>query len=155
MDDSRVLVSEKDKKQYIVVTIGSEQYGFDIGYVDNIVRMQRITRVPLAQTYFKGIINVRGEIMAVMSIRLKMDLEDDEFTDASRIIILKIEELGTIGIIVDEVKQIVELGAGDIDRPAKTDKKDKNTFISGIGKNGDELISLFDIHAVVDESENI
>lgn len=153
--DNKVLVSEKDKKQYIVVTIGSEQYGFDIGYVDNIVRMQSITRVPKAQTYFKGIINLRGEIVAVMSIRLKMELEDDKFSDASRIIILKIEELGTIGIIVDEVKQIVELGSEDIDRLTKADKKDKNTFISGIGKYGDELISLFDIHAVVDESENI
>lgn len=153
--DNKVLVSEKDKKQYIVVTIGSEQYGFDIGYVDNIVRMQSITRVPKAQTYFKGIINLRGEIVAVMSIRLKMELEDDKFSDASRIIILKIEELGTIGIIVDEVKQIVELGSEDIDRLTKADKKDKNTFISGIGKHGDELISLFDIHAVVDESENI
>ena len=153
--ENEVLVSEKNTKQYIVVKIGSEQYGFDINYVDNIVRMQNITRVPKAQTYFKGIINLRGEIVAVMSIRLKMQLEDDEFSDASRIIILKIEELGTIGIIVDEVKEIVELGTGDIERQSKADKNDKSTFISGIGKHGDELISLFDIHAVADESENI
>lgn len=153
--ENEVLVSEKNTKQYIIVKIGSEQYGFDINYVDNIVRMQNITRVPKAQTYFKGIINLRGEIVAVMSIRLKMQLEDDEFSDASRIIILKIEELGTIGIIVDEVKEIVELGTGDIERQSKADKNDKSTFISGIGKHGDELISLFDIHAVVDESENI
>ena len=153
--ENEVLVSEKNTKQYIVVKIGSEQYGFDINYVDNIVRMQNITRVPKAQTYFKGIINLRGEIVAVMSIRLKMQLEDDEFSDASRIIILKIEELVTIGIIVDEVKEIVELGTGDIERQSKADKNDKSTFISGIGKHGDELISLFDIHAVVDESENI
>lgn len=153
--ENEVLVSEKDTKQYIVVKIGSEQYGFDINYIDNIVRMQRITRVPKAQRYFKGIINLRGEIVPVMSIRLKMELENDEFTDASRIIILKIEELGTVGIIVDEVKEIVELGTEDIERQSKQDKNDKNTFISGIGKHGDELISLFDIYAVVDESENI
>lgn len=148
-------VSEKGTKQFIVVKIGSEQYGLDISYVDNIVRMQSITRVPKAQTYFKGIINLRGEIVPVMSVRLKMELEDDEFTNASRIIILKIEEQGTIGIIVDEVKEVVELSTGDIDRPAKTSKNDKSSFISGIGKHGDELISLFDINAVVDESENV
>lgn len=148
-------VSEKDTKQFIVVKIGNEQYGLDISYVDNIVRMQSITRVPKAQTYFKGIINLRGEIVPVMSVRMKMELEDDEFTNASRIIILKIEDQGTIGIIVDEVKEVVELATGDIDRPAKTSKNDKSSFISGIGKHGDELISLFDINAVVDESENV
>ena len=80
---------EKDSKQYIVVQIGNEKYGIDICYVDNIVRMQKITRVPKAQEYFKGIINLRGEIVPVMSIRLKMGLEDDTFTSTSRIIILK------------------------------------------------------------------
>lgn len=150
--ENAIEISEKDTKQYIVVKIGNEQYGLDISYVDNIVRMQSITRVPKAQTYFKGIINLRGEIVPVMSIRLKMELDDDEFTNASRIIILKIEEQGTIGIIVDEVKEVVELVMDDIE---KTSKKDKGSFISGIGKNGDELISLFDINAVVDESENV
>ena len=153
--ENAVEVSEKNTKQYIVVKIGNEQYGLDINYIDNIVRMQSITRVPKAQTYFKGILNLRGEIVPVMSIRLKMELEDDEFTDASRIIILKIEEQGTIGVIVDEVKEVVELATEDIDRPAKTTKNDKSSFIFGIGKHGDELISLFDINAVVDESESV
>jgi purine-binding chemotaxis protein CheW len=66
-----------EAKQYIVVNIGQEQYGIDIKYVDNIVRMQRITRVPKAQHYFKGVINLRGEIIPVMSIRLKFALEPD------------------------------------------------------------------------------
>ena len=89
----------------------SEKYGIDISYVDNIVRMQKITRVPKAQAYFKGIINLRGEIVPVMSIRIKMGLEDDVFTNAARIIILKIEEKGSIGVIVDEVKEVVNLYA--------------------------------------------
>lgn len=153
--ENAIEVSERDTKQYIVVKIGNEQYGLDISYVDNIVRMQSITRVPKAQTYFKGIINLRGEVVPVMSIRLKMELEDDQFTDASRIIILKIEEQGNIGIIVDEVKEVVELATDEIERATKTAKNDKSSFIFGIGKHGDELISLFDINAVVDESENV
>lgn len=147
-------VPEKVTKQYIVVKIGNEQYGMDIRYIDNIVRMQKITRVPKVQTYFKGIINLRGEVVPVMSIRLKMQLEDDEFTDASRIIILKIEDQGTIGIIVDEVKEVVELSADEIERPSQNSKNAKNSFISGIGKHHNELISLFDINAVVDEAES-
>ena len=152
--ENAIDISGKTTKQYIVVKIGNEQYGLDISYIDNIVRMQTITRVPKAQPYFKGIINLRGEVVPVMSIRLKMQLEDDKFTDASRIIILKIEEQGTIGIIVDEVKEVVELAMDDIDRPAQKSKFDKNSFICGVGKHGNELISLFDINTVVDEPEN-
>ena len=91
---------EKETKQYIVVRIGGEKFGIDIGYIDTIVRIQKITRVPKAQVYFKGIINLRGEIVPVMSARIKMGLEDDVFTNASRIIILKIEEKGSLGVIV-------------------------------------------------------
>lgn len=147
-------VLENDRKQFIVVKIGSEQYGIDISYVDNIVRMQKITRVPKAQTYFKGIINLRGEIVPVMSIRTKMGLEPDEFTDASRIIILKIEQQGALGIIIDEVKEVVTLGEEEIDKVGSSSKDEKSNFINGIGKNGEELISLFDINAIVDEKEN-
>ena len=62
---NNISVVENGKKQFIVVKIGSEQYGIDISYVDNIVRMQKITRVPKVQPYFKGIINLRGEIVPV------------------------------------------------------------------------------------------
>ena len=55
--------------QFIVVRYGDEQFGIDIKYVDNIVRMQRITRVPKVQSYIKGVINLRGEIIPVISLR--------------------------------------------------------------------------------------
>ena len=61
--------------QYIVVKIGNEQYGINIKYIDNIVRKQDITRVPKTQHYYKGVINLRGEIIPVMSVRLKLGLE--------------------------------------------------------------------------------
>ena len=143
---------ERETKQYIVVNIGNEQYGIAIVFVDNIVRMQKITRVPKAQPYFKGIINLRGEIVPVMSIRLKMGFEDDVFTNASRIIILKIEDQGKLGVIVDEVKEVVNLGEDEIDKPSHDAKENKHSFINGIGKNGDELISLFDINAMTEEN---
>ncbi len=149
-----VETTESIKKQYIVVKIGSEQYGIDISYVDNIVRMQKITRVPKVQTYFKGILNLRGEIVPVMSVRRRMGLEDDVYTNASRIIILKIGEQGSLGIIVDEVKEVVTLDMNQIDKVADYNKKvDKDTFIDGIGKNGEELISLFDLNSIVGEWE--
>ena len=142
-------IMENDSKQYIVVKIGNEQYGIDISYIDTIVRMQKITRVPKAQRHFKGVINLRGEIVPVMSIRLKMKVADDEFTNASRIIILKLEEKGMLGVIVDEVKEVVTLSSNEVEKSSG-----KGSFINGVGKHGEELISLFDINAIVEEKEN-
>ena len=150
-----ISVAEDGRKQFIVVKIGSEQYGIDISYVDNIVRMQKITRVPKAQAYFKGIINLRGEIVPVMSIRTKMDLEPDVFTDVTMIIILKLEEHGFIGLIVDEVKEVVTLGPDEIDKVAYDAKNNKSNFINGVGKHGEELISLFDTNSIIDETESV
>ena len=142
-------ISEKETIQYIVVRIGGEKFGIDIGYVDNIVRLQKITRVPKAQVYFKGIINLRGEIVPVMSARIKMGLEDDVFTNATRIIILKMEEKGELGLMVDEVCEVVPLVTDEIVN-ASSDRKD--IFINGIGKNGDELISLFELSTIIEEN---
>ena len=148
MADVRIETDLVETKQYIVVQIGNEKYGIDINFIDNIVRMSKITRVPKVQSYFKGVMNLRGEIVPVMSIRKKMGLPDDVITDASRIIIIKLEEKGSIGIIVDEVREVITLNMAEVE---KTTAKD--SFINGIGKNGDELISLFEINAIVEEKE--
>lgn len=139
--------------QYIVVKIGSEQYGINIAFVDNIIRMQKITRVPTAQYFFKGVINLRGEIVPVMSIHQRMELEESEITDKSRVVILRIEEHGLLGIIVDEVSEVVTLSRSEIDPPNRDSRSTKDSFINGIGKNNGRLISLFDISTIVDEEE--
>ena len=147
-------ILDQEKIQYIVVKIGGEQYGLNISYVDNIVRMQKITRVPKAPHYYVGVINLRGEIVPVMSVRRKMGLEDDVYTNKTRIIILKLENLGLIGIIVDEVKEVINLGEDDIDRNvSNTNRRADANYINGIGKDGDELVSIFEISSIVGEVE--
>ncbi|MDE7016666.1 MAG: chemotaxis protein CheW, partial [Lachnospiraceae bacterium] len=112
--------------QYIVIRLGDEQYGIDIKYVDNILRMQNITRVPKVAPYLKGVINLRGEVLPVMSIRIKMGLEEDVATKSSRIIVIKMEQQGMIGIIVDEVKEVVTLDVDQIEKAAYDSKEDKD-----------------------------
>ncbi|MCM1038152.1 MAG: chemotaxis protein CheW [Roseburia sp.] len=138
--------------QFIVIRLGDEQYGIDIKYIDNILRMPSITRVPKVAPYLKGVINLRGEVLPVMSIRIKMGLEEDVITKSSRIIVLKMEQLGMIGIIVDEVKEVVTLEADQIEKVAYDSKDEKDNFISGIGKCEGGLISLLDLNQVVPEN---
>ena len=150
-DENGLDVVEKETVQYIVVSIGNEQYGLDISYVDNIVRMCKITRVPKAPAHYIGVINLRGEIVPLMSLRRKMNLEDDVFTDITRIIILKTEEQGLVGIVVDEVKEVIALAEDEIDRNTQNSQSDKTQYLNGIGKNGDELISILEISSILDE----
>lgn len=142
-----------ESKQYIVVKLDTEQYGIDIQYVDNIVRMQKITRIPTSQSYFKGVINLRGEIVPVMSLRLKFGLEPDEYTNSTRIIIIKLEPQSVVGIIVDEVKEVVTLEEENIDRPSHTGNDEKEAYLSGVGKQEQGLISLLDIAEVIVDKE--
>ncbi len=138
--------------QFIVIKLGDEQYGIDIKHIDNILRMQHITRVPKVAPYLKGVINLRGEVIPVMSVRIKMGLPIDEITKSSRIIILKMEQHGMIGIIVDEVKEVVTLETEQIEKVSYDSKDEKDNFISGIGKYEGGLISLLDLNLVLPDN---
>ena len=151
MADGTDVSNVVESKQYIDVMINNEQYGIDINFIDNIVRMQRITRVPKAQDYFPGVINLRGEIIPVMSLRRRFGFEDDVFTPKTRILILKPEPQASIGFIVDEVKEVVTVSSEDVEK-ISYDKEQKNHFLSGVAKYDERLISLLDLNAVVSDS---
>ncbi|MCQ2494992.1 MAG: chemotaxis protein CheW [Lachnospiraceae bacterium] len=139
-----------DFKQYIAVMIDGEQYGIDINYIDNIVRMQRITRVPKAQEYFAGVINLRGEVVPVMSLRLKFGLEADSYGPKSRILIIKPEAQASIGFIVDEVLEVVTIADKNIDHVSDVEEK---SYVIGVGKHLKGLVSILNINAVLAEKE--
>lgn len=141
-----------ESKQFIVIKLGEEQYGIDIKYIENIVRMQHITRVPKVDTYLKGVINLRGEVIPVMSLRIKMGLAPDVETKSSRIIILKLGMNGQIGVIVDEVKEVVALESDQIEKIAYDSKEERDGFLYGVGKCEGGLISLLDLNSVVLEN---
>lgn len=151
--DAITTTTQTAAKQYIVVKIGNEQYGINIQYVDNIVRMQKVTRVPKSQHYFVGVINLRGEIMPVMSIRRKFGLPEDEYTDKTRIIIIKVEQ-ATVGIIVDQVKEVVSLEEDQVEKVSVETGEDMASYISAVGKSKGELISLLNIQAAIGEKDS-
>ena len=134
--------------QYIKVETGEELFGIDIRFVDNIVRMQRMTRVPNVAPYIKGVINLRGEIIPIMSLRLKMELDEVEETKATRIIIVKMEQYGKIGMIVDAVKEVVALEEDQIENIKYNTKEEGAHFVTAVGKLNDTLISLLDLNVV-------
>lgn len=138
-----------EEVQYIVIKLGQESYGIKIDYVDNIVRIPRITRVPKSQPYYVGVINLRGEVVPVMSLRRRFGMEDDVYVGATRIIIIKLEDQSLVGMIVDEVKEVVNLNETTIENPNFKLSEENAVYLAGIGKDKDSLISLLDIESVV------
>lgn len=144
---------EYDTTQYIVTQLGDEQYGIDIKLISNIVRMQKITRVPKVADYIKGVINLRGEVIPILSLRLKMGLMEDEITKKTRIIILTLEQHESLGVLVDEVKEVVTLDEEHIEK-VSYEKDEKAKYLCGVGKYDEKLISLLDINAVLTANES-
>ncbi|MCR4936642.1 MAG: chemotaxis protein CheW [Lachnospiraceae bacterium] len=137
-----------DSTQYIVIRLGTEQYGIDIRFIDNIVRMQQITRVPQVSPYWKGVINLRGEVIPVLSLRVKMGMENDSETKDTRIIIIKIDQHEPVGVMVDSVKEVVNLSAAEVERVASAEA---NGYVSGVGKQEQGLISILDTELVLQD----
>ncbi len=145
--------SQSTARQFIVIKLGNEQYGISINYIDNIVRMQKITRVPKAQPYFRGVINLRGEVVPVMSLRLKFGLPADEITDKTRIIIIKLEQQSKVGLMVDQVNEVVTLSDESIEKSNIDANNGMAGYISAIGKSKGELISLLNIQLAISDKE--
>ena len=160
MEQVKAITTEQETEtavQYIVVRIGNEQYGINIKYIDNIVRNQKITRVPKTQTYYKGVINLRGEIIPVMSIRLKLGLEDDDNSQQDEVHDCICCLIGIFAarqaVIVDQVREVVTLDDDNTEKITRTSRDDAASgYISSIGKSKGELISLLDIVGLIVEN---
>lgn len=126
--ENQLSTTLNDTTQYIVINLGTEQYGIDIKYIDNIVRMQQITRVPQVSPYWKGVINLRGEVIPVMSLRVKMGMEADEATKNTRIIIIKMDQHEPIGVMVDSVKEVVTLSTSQVERVPQDSRENEGSI---------------------------
>ena len=136
--------------QFIVIRVGEEQYGIDIKFVDNIIHMTSITRVPKVAHYVKGVINVRGEVIPVVNFRTKMGLYEEDYTKNTRIVIVKNEQHGFVGLIVDAVREVVTLEIDNIEKMSY-DRTGKDMYVTGVGKHQGALISLLDLNEVLAE----
>ena len=152
MDD---IITTVDTTQYIITKFDNEQYGIDISYIDNIVRLQPITRVPHTQDYFLGVINLRGEIIPVMSLRKRFELPDKEDTKKSRILIILSQAalVHVIGILVDEVREVVTLSE-DVIEKVSGEQTDIKQYMTGVGKYNETLVSLLNIVSLIADIDN-
>ena len=140
-------------KQYVIFQLKEEAYGVDIQTVQGIERIKKVARVPKAPDCIEGVMNLRGEIIPVMNLRNRFEIENKAYDDNTRIIIVRLED-SQIGLIVDEVKEVLELHTDEIENVQSIDEKINLNYIAGVGKTkqGTKVITLLNLQALIDET---
>ncbi len=138
-------------QQFIVFKLEEQLFGIDIKNVQIIEKIKPIMRVPKVPKCVKGVMNLRGEIIPVISLREVFDIESIDYTDKTRIIIVRLEET-MVGIIVDEVKEVVEISQQQIEPVQNIQGKIKSNHVLGVGKVDDNIVTLLNLVNIIDES---
>ncbi len=144
-------VKSKGKEiQLVIFRLRDEEFGVDISSVLEISRVLDITHIPQAPGFIEGVINLRGQVMAVVDLARQFGLKPQaELPKTARIIVVNVSD-ETIGLIVDEVPEVLRIAEVDIEpTPEIIQTEIKKDYIKGVGKLGDRLVILLDIDKVL------
>jgi purine-binding chemotaxis protein CheW len=138
--------------QWVTFNLAGEKYGVNVMQVQEVLRYSEIAPVPGAPPYVLGIINLRGKVVTVLDTRNRFSLPTGEVTDNSRIIVIE-ADTHVIGILVDSVAEVVDLGHSDIETAPGVGNDESAKFIQGVCHKNDELIILIDLEKLLSDDE--
>ncbi len=130
--------------KYLSFRIGGEVYGIEIRHVTEIVGIQKITEVPDMPQYMKGVINLRGNVIPVVDVRLRFHMQPREYDDRTCVIVVNIND-ASIGLVVDAVKEVISILPDQISPAPSVSKGEVTRYIKGIGRFDGEVIILLAI----------
>ena len=151
----QIAVKEKTRSRegkYLTFTLGREEYGIEILKVREIIGYMAITAVPRAPEYIKGVINLRGQVIPVLDLRSRFEMDTAEITDQTCIIVAEINQQGrrfNAGLVVDQVQEVLDIAGDNIEDAPQFGGDVQTDFILGIGKIGNSIKILLDIDKVL------
>jgi len=134
--------------KYLTFKLGNEEYGVQILKVREIIGLMDITKVPQMPTYVKGVINLRGKVIPVIDLRSKFSLPEVQYTDQTCIIVIDVG--GMVGTIVDNVQEVSDISADEIEPPPPLGSDVDSAFILGLAKSKENVKILLDIDKVLE-----
>ena len=143
MDDTQKR-QDDELIQLVTFSIGVEEFGVDILKVQEIIRTMEITKVPRAQDFVEGVINLRGKVIPIIDLRRRFGLSSKEYDKHTRIIVIEINNM-IVGFVVDSVSEVLRIPAGTIEPPPPVVAGLDSDYISGVGKLHDRLLILLDL----------
>jgi purine-binding chemotaxis protein CheW len=144
-----------EELKVIVFSLGDEEYGVEVEHVQTIERMQPMTRVPKTPPFIKGVINLRGVVTPVMDLRGRFGLPESEYTDNTRIIIVKLGDI-ELGMIVDRANDVIDVDSDNIETPPEVVGGIRAKYLRGVAKIGDNrLLVMLNLKEVLNKEEII
>jgi purine-binding chemotaxis protein CheW len=140
------------KNMYLTFRLGKEDYGIEIRYVTEIVGMQKITEVPDMPVYVKGVVNLRGQVIPVLDMRLRFNMESRDYDERTCIVVVNIGG-AQVGLVVDTVNEVRNIDDNQISPPPKAAGADSARYIQGMGKVGEDVIVLLEGQRLLHENE--
>jgi purine-binding chemotaxis protein CheW len=137
--------------QYMTFKLGDELFAINVAQVREVLEVTQITKVPTAPGYMRGVVNVRGQSVPVVDLRLRFGLPKGKETVHTRIIVMELEldgETAVLGGMADSVHEVIELEPGNINPPPTIAMRWRSEFIQGMGKRDDDFIIILDFNAV-------
>ena len=141
---------------YLTFRLGEEVFSIDVCQVREVLDLTTITRVPQAPDFMRGVINVRGNVVPVVDMRVKFGLTEVASTVNTRIVVMDLvldDERVILGAVADSVHEVVELEPDQIEPPPKIGNRWRTEFIRGIGKRNDQFIMILDVDRVFSSDE--
>jgi len=149
------LVDENEdtlRNMYLTFRLGNEDYGIEIRYVTEIVGMQKITEVPDMPSFVKGVVNLRGQVIPVLDVRLRFNMEPRDYDERTCIVVVNINA-SQVGLVVDTVNEVRNINDDQISPPPRTAGAASAQYIQGMGKVGEEVIILLEGQRLLFEQE--
>ncbi len=141
---------------YLTFRLSDEEYGAHVSKVLNILEMTKITKIPRAPHFMKGVINLRGMVLPVIDTRIKFGMTETEYTDKTCIVVMDLEldgELVHVGALVDEVVAVLEIDDNKIGPAPSIGNHYHASFISGVTRVDDRFIMILDMIKVFSANE--
>jgi purine-binding chemotaxis protein CheW len=137
-------------RQLVIFKIAGEEFGVDINEVKEIIRWTDVTRIPNTEVFIKGVINLRGSIVVVNDLAMKLGLPSKEIDDDTRILVVEVGS-NTVGMIVDSATEVLRLDEDRVkDAPSMIKSGIDNNYIDGVGVlSEDRLLTLLDLSKVM------
>ncbi|HGT8148997.1 TPA: chemotaxis protein CheW [Escherichia coli] len=146
------LASEPSGQEFLVFTLGDEEYGIDILKVQEIRGYDQVTRIANTPGFIKGVTNLRGVIVPIVDLRIKFSQVDVDYNDNTVVIVLNLGQR-VVGIVVDGVSDVLSLTAEQI-RPAPEFAVTLSTeYLTGLGALGDRMLILVNIEKLLNSEE--
>jgi purine-binding chemotaxis protein CheW len=139
-------------QQYVIFSINEQTYGIEILKIKEVVSYRKITPLPNMRGFIKGIINLRGIVLPVFDLREKFNMPETTYTHFHTIIVMEISGR-VIGVIVDEITDVVEIFPEEVQATSNLPPGIKTEYMKGIGKKGDKLVVLLDIDRLLSPEE--